>query len=162
MRFNLIFVILLASVTAHAATQPRVDRVLVDKSDRVLSLIAGNRVIAKFPVVLGGNPIGHKQKEGDERTPEGSYVLDYKKADSAFFLAIHISYPNSGDRQGAKDRGVEPGGAIMIHGQKNGLGWLSFLSQRHDWTNGCIALTNEDMQRVWDLVQVPVPIEITR
>lgn len=161
MRFILIVVIFFASVTAHAATKPRVDRVLIDKSGRALSLMVGNRVIAKFPIVLGGNPIGHKRKEGDERTPEGSYVLDYKKTDSAFFRSIHISYPNASDRQSAKDRGVEPGGAIMIHGQKNGLGWLSFLSQHYDWTNGCIALSNEDMQRVWDLVQVPVPIEIT-
>lgn len=88
------------------------------------------------------------------------YVLDFKKADSAFFRAIHISYPNEADKRSAKRRNFDPGGAIMIHGQKNGLGWLSSVSQQFDWTDGCIALTNEDMQQVWDLVSVPTPIEI--
>ena len=87
-------------------------------------------------------------------------MLDFKKADSAFFKAIHISYPNQADKRTAESRGVDPGAAIMIHGQKNGLGWLSLVSQQFDWTDGCIALANEDMQQVWDLVEVPTPIDI--
>jgi murein L,D-transpeptidase YafK len=148
-------------VVACHATPGAVDFVRVDKSERTLYLLSGKNVVAHFPVVLGGAPVGPKQREGDKRTPEGRYVLDLKKQDSAFFRAIHISYPNAGDLSRAKQQGVDPGSAIMIHGQTNGLGWLSFLSQRLDWTNGCIALSNEDMQQVWNLVQVPTPIEIT-
>ena len=145
---------------AHAARPAGVDLVKVDKSDRQLTLIRNGKTIATFSIALGGNPIGHKQQEGDVRTPEGRYVLDFKKADSAYFRAIHVSYPNEADRLRAKVAGVSPGGAIMIHGQRNGFGWLSAITQRLDWTDGCIALSNEDMQRVWDLVQVPTPIEI--
>jgi murein L,D-transpeptidase YafK len=146
---------------AHAAKAPHVDLVKVDKSSRELALLSQGKVVATFDIVLGGNPVGHKQREGDKRTPEGRYVLDFKKRDSAYFRAIHISYPNHADRQRARRAGVSPGGAIMIHGQPNGLGWLSSASQRYDWTDGCIALSNEDMQRVWDLVQVPTSIEIS-
>lgn len=153
-------VLLTFSASAYATKPPVINLVKVDKSDRTLSLISGDSVVATFPIVLGGNPIGHKQQEGDQRTPEGYYVLDAKKRDSAFFLAIHISYPNKADIQRAQKADISPGGAIMIHGQKNGFGWLSDLSQRYDWTDGCIALSNQDMQRVWNLVQIPTAIEI--
>ena len=143
------------------ATAAPIDLVKVDKSDHTLSLISNGETIAIFHVALGGNPVGHKRQEGDRRTPEGHYLLDFKKPDSAFFRAIHISYPNEADEESAKRRGVRPGGAIMIHGQRNGLGWLSAASQRFDWTDGCIALSNKDMQIVWDLVNVPTPIEIS-
>src|SRR5690606_20762564 len=96
-------------------------------------------------IALGGNPVGHKQQEGDQRTPEGRYVLDYRKPDSAYFRALHVSYPNAADAAAAKARGVSPGGLIMIHGQRNGFGWAAAATQRVDWTDGCIALSNEDM-----------------
>lgn len=146
--------------TAQASAAQRVDLVRVDKSERTLWLMRGDAVVARFPVALGGNPVGHKQREGDRRTPEGRYVLDFRKRDSAFFRALHVSYPNADDRARAKRAGVAPGGAIMIHGQPNGMGALAAVTQRRDWTDGCIALSNADMQRVWDLVRVPVPIEI--
>ena len=88
------------------------------------------------------------------------YILDYKKENSAFYKAIHISYPNQQDMKRAKELGVDPGGLIMIHGQKNGLGWLSFISQLFNWTDGCIALKNEDMDKIWESVDVGTPIEI--
>ncbi len=157
----LILSLSLLPVVACHATSDAVDFVRVDKSNRTLYLLSGKKVVAYFPIALGGAPVGPKQREGDKRTPEGRYVLDVKKQDSAFFRAIHISYPNADDLSHANKQGVAPGSAIMIHGQKNGLGWLSFLSQRYDWTNGCIALSNEDMQQVWNLVQVPTAIEIT-
>jgi murein L,D-transpeptidase YafK len=153
-------VLIAAAANAHASRAHSVDLVKVDKSDRTLSLMSQGREIAKFHIVLGGNPIGPKQREGDQRTPEGRYILDFKKQDSAFFRAIHISYPSQADLLRAERLGVSPGGSIMIHGQKNGLGWLSTLSQQFDSTDGCIALSNEDIQRVWDLVQVPTPVEI--
>jgi murein L,D-transpeptidase YafK len=146
---------------AHAATPPTIDLVRVDKSARTLSLLSRGRVVATFHVALGGDPGGHKRQEGDRRTPEGRYMLDFKKADSAFHRAIRISYPNAADIESAQRRGVKPGGAIMVHGQKNGLGWLSAARQRFDWTDGCIALSNADMRKVWDMVQVPTPIEIS-
>lgn len=153
------WILLLLPFAAGAAMQA--DRVKVVKSERRLYLLRAGEVIAAFPIALGGQPQGHKQQEGDQRTPEGLYTLDYKKADSAFFKAIHVSYPQAADREQARRRGVDPGGAIMLHGQKNGLGWLAGVSQRFDWTNGCIALSNEDMQQVWDLIVVPTPIEIS-
>lgn len=140
--------------------QPSVDFVRVVKSERKLILFSEGQVVREFRIALGGNPTGHKQQEGDQRTPEGSYVLDYKKSDSAFYKAIHISYPNEHDVAAAKQRGVKPGGQIMIHGQKNGIGWLAALSQFVDWTRGCIALKNEEMDVLWSLIAEGTKIEI--
>ncbi|TCS31963.1 L,D-transpeptidase-like protein [Paucimonas lemoignei] len=143
-----------------AWAQSKVELVRVLKAERKLQVIAGGSVVKEFKIALGSNPIGHKQQEGDGKTPEGSYTLDYKKSDSAYYKAIHVSYPNEADVSSAKARGVNPGGQIMIHGQKNGLGWLSFISQRMDWTLGCVALSNDDMETVWKMVDVGTKIEI--
>lgn len=146
-----------------SAAQIRVTRILVDKSEHRMYVFSGSRVISMYPVGLGINPVGHKQQEGDRRTPEGKYVLDYKNANSIFFRSIHISYPNEADRAAAKRRGVPPGGAIMIHGQPNDPA----LARRvraypfPDWTDGCIALSNANMQSLWEMIRAPVPIEIT-
>ena len=148
---------LLLSISAFAET---VDSVLVDKSDEKLYLLKDGSVIAEYSVAFGANPVGHKQQEGDERTPEGRYLLDYKKADSSFYKAIRISYPNEADKKAAAARGVDPGGLIMIHGQRNWLGWLSFITQRFNWTDGCIAVTNSEMDEIWNSVAVNTPIEI--
>ncbi|MCF6364513.1 MAG: L,D-transpeptidase family protein, partial [Gammaproteobacteria bacterium] len=94
------------------------------------------------------------------RTPEGKYILDYKKSDSSFYKAIHISYPNETDKRRARMNGVSPGGQIMIHGQKNGQGSLSWLAQKFNWTDGCIAVTNAEMDEIWELVKAGTPIEI--
>lgn len=152
--------ILLLLITHVAWADPPVTLVRVLKSAHKLQLLAGGTLVREFHVAFGANPKGHKLQEGDRRTPEGFYILDYKKPDSAFYKAIHISYPNALDIVAAKSRGVKPGGQIMIHGQKNGLGWLASTSQLFDWTNGCIALSNEDMDTVWTLVQEGTPIEI--
>lgn len=138
----------------------KADLVLVVKSNAKLYLIKNYKVLNEYKVVFGANPKGHKQKENDERTPEGSYILDYKKADSAFYKAIHISYPNENDKKHAREIGVNPGGAIMIHGQKNSLGWLSWLTQNFNWTDGCIAVSNSAMDEIWESVIVGTPIEI--
>lgn len=149
-----------ALTSAFAAHSEKADLVVVKKSEQRLFLYGNGKPFADFHVAFGANPEGHKQQEGDERTPEGSYVLDHKKEDSAFFKAIHISYPNAADIAQAKGRGVNPGGAIMIHGQKNGFGLLSPIAQLFNWTDGCIALTNKDMQTVWEAVDAGTPIEI--
>ena len=152
---------LLIFPAASCLAQETIDLVKVDKSARTLSITSRGKEVAKFHVVLGGSPVGHKHREGDERTPEGRYVLDQRNATSRFFRSLHVSYPNEVDKERARAAGLNPGGDIMIHGQKNGLGWLSRLSQRRDWTDGCIALSNKDMQVVWDRVRVPTPIEIS-
>ncbi len=155
-----VLLVLLIIAPVAAANDARVELVRVEKAKRLLHLVSNGEAVATFRIALGGEPIGHKQEEGDQRTPEGRYVLDYKKPDSAYFRSIHISYPNANDSEAAKARGVSPGGFIMIHGQRDGFGWASVITQRFDWTNGCIALSNEDMLKVWDAITVPTPIEI--
>lgn len=137
-----------------------VDLVKVDKSANKMYLMDGKTIIKEYHIALGKNPKGHKQQEGDKRTPEGIYTLDYKKEDSAFYRSMHISYPNKNDIENAKKRGVSPGGFIMIHGQPNRLGWLSTMNQNVNWTDGCIALTNKEMDEFMNLVAVGTKIQI--
>ena len=136
------------------------DRVIVEKSESRLYLMHDGKAFASFKVAFGANPDGHKQQQGDQRTPEGQYLLDYKNANSMYYKSIHISCPNEKDRQRARSQGVDPGGDIMIHGQKNGYEGLSFLVQLFNWTDGCIALKNKDMDVVWDAVRPGTPIDI--
>jgi len=138
----------------------KIDLVFVDKSEAKVYLMFKGEKVKEYSVAFGANPDGHKVKEGDERTPEGKYILDYKKADSSFYKAIHVSYPNDEDKARAREKGVNPGGLIMIHGQRNGLGWLSWITQWFNWTDGCIAVTNAEMDEIWGLVDVGTPIEI--
>ena len=136
------------------------DSVLVIKSESRLYLMYKGEEFASFKVAFGSNPAGHKQQQGDGRTPEGQYILDYKNPNSKYYKSIHISYPNAQDRKNARKRGVNPGGEIMIHGQPNGYGGFSIFVQLFNWTNGCIALSNPDMDFVWDAVKPGTPIEI--
>lgn len=131
-----------------------IDKVFVDKSARVLQLLSGDTVIKSYHIALGGNPIGHKQQQGDKRTPSGSYTLDYKNEKSKFYRSIHISYPNAADKAHAKKMD------IMIHGQKNGSGHLASVNQLRDWTEGCIAVTDEEMDEIMAMVKVGTAIEI--
>lgn len=142
------------------SVDPVADLVRVHKKARKLEVLSEGRVTQTFSIALGGNPEGHKTREGDKKTPEGKYQLDYRKSDSAFYKALHVSYPNERDVAYARAQQVSPGGQIMIHGQKNGFGWLSPIMQRFDWTNGCIAMSNEDMDVLWTLVPEGTPIEI--
>lgn len=138
----------------------KADMVLVIKSESKLYLKRNGNILRTFHVALGENPKGHKQQQGDERTPEGRYILDLKKDDSAYYKAIRISYPNKTDRARARQLGVNPGGSIMIHGQKNGFGHLARITQRYNWTDGCMAVTDEEMDEIWRAVDVGTPIEI--
>ena len=138
----------------------KADSVLVVKSDSKLYLFHEGKEIASFKVAFGANPEGHKQQQGDERTPEGHYILDFKNTNSAYYKSIHVSYPNARDRENARKRGVNPGGDIMIHGQRNGYEGLSTFVQFFNWTDGCIALTNPEMDIVWQAVSPGTPIEI--
>ena len=145
---------------AQAEDLPKAERVLVDKSESRLYLIRDEEPFASFRVSFGADPVGHKQAEGDQKTPEGWYVLDYKVEDSSFHRSIHVSYPNPKDIENAKKLGVSPGGQIMIHGQPNGWSWLGPFSQFVDWTDGCIALSDKHMNIVWQSVEPGTPIHI--
>ncbi len=136
------------------------DKVEVDKAARRLRLIHDGRVIREYVIALGAAPYGHKREEGDERTPEGNYFIDWRNPYSVAHLSLHISYPNAEDRARARAEGVDPGGDIMIHGLLNGWGWLGRLHALRDWTNGCIAVTNIEMRQIWALVPNGTPITI--
>ena len=142
----------LAPVQARGTEQA--DKVLVDKSDRQLHLIRDGEVWKSYPIGLGFTPDGHKRQEGDGRTPEGDYVLDWRNPNSSFYLSIHISYPDADDKASAKARGVPPGGAIFIHGNHNPS------ARRCDWTLGCIAVTDAAMDEIWQVVPNGTPITI--
>lgn len=144
--------------SAHDPLQ--VDRVVVHKAQRRLDLMSGDKAVRSFRISLGDNPEGHKLYEGDERTPEGEYTLDWRNAGSQFYKSLHISYPNAHDRQLAEDWGLSPGGQIMIHGLPNDVGDMAFAYAGLDWTDGCIAVNNEAMDQIWTLVQDGTPIRI--
>ncbi len=137
-----------------------VDHVLLLKSRRMLYLMQGDTILQGFPVALGKNPIGPKRRTGDGRTPEGVYGLDWRNPNSQFYRSIHISYPNDNDIARARRSGVSPGGAIMIHGLPNGQGHIGARHLASDWTDGCVAVTNEEMDIIWHMVDDDTPIEI--
>lgn len=138
----------------------RADRVLVDKSARQLFLLWRGDVVRSYPISLGEQPTGHKRQEGDQRTPEGRYRLDWRNAQSSFYKSIHISYPNVQDRARAERLGIDPGGEIVIHGLPNRDRGLDALYRGRDWTDGCIAVLDEQMDEIWLAVRDGTPIEI--
>jgi murein L,D-transpeptidase YafK len=155
-----------AALRASAPSDPPLpqdavaDRVLVEKGARRLVLLREGVPLKVYAVALGKNPVGAKQEEGDGKTPEGSYVIDRRNADSAFHRALHVSYPSEQDLASARERGADPGGDIMIHGIRNGLGWLGPFHVRADWTAGCIAVTDEEIEEIWRAVPDGTPIDI--
>ncbi len=155
-----LFLTLFAPGLLQAGEFPLADRVIIDKSDRELYLLNGGEVFRTFKIALGIRPAGDKKKEGDFKTPEGEYLLDTRNPNSDYFLSIHISYPSVADRREANQSGVEPGGAIMIHGQPNEPTRSETYYRTRDWTNGCIAVTNSDMIDIWLMTAENTPIEI--
>ena len=139
----------------------KADLIRVDKSERRLELMRGGKMLASYPVALGRSPVGHKAREGDMRTPEGRYMIDWRNPNSHYHLSMHISYPNKQDTARAKAEGVSPGGDVMIHGQPNGYALpASMLLQQSDWTFGCIAVSNADLDEIWKAAPDGIPIEI--
>jgi murein L,D-transpeptidase YafK len=134
--------------------------VIVAKARRILSLYAAGRPIRTYHVALGTNPVGPKRQSGDRRTPEGRYVIDFRKADSQYHRSLHVSYPSAVDREAARRRGVSPGGDIFIHGLPNGMQDRERALLASDWTWGCIAVTNAEIEEIWRLVPNGTPIEI--
>ncbi len=144
----------------QAGEFPVAEKVVVEKENRKLHLIKDDQVFRTFDIALGIAPLGHKETEGDFKTPEGVYTLDIRNPNSDFFLAIHISYPNFRDRREARAKGVSPGGQIMIHGQPNSPTYSAAYYRKQDWTNGCIAVSNSDMIDIWLMAPNDIPIEI--
>jgi hypothetical protein len=136
------------------------DRIVIEKGARRLYLLRGDDVIVEYPVKLGLNPYGHKQREGDFRTPEGTYHLSRRNPRSEFFLSVEVSYPNETDRARARQAGMRPGGLIMIHGQPNVPRKAPDYYANNDWTDGCIAVSNSDMVDIWQRTRLGIPIEI--
>jgi len=137
-----------------------VDRILIEKSTRRLMLISQGEVLKSYKIALGGNPIGAKERQGDNKTPEGIYVIDARNRDSRFHHSLHISYPNERDKKRAKELGVSPGGDIMIHGIKNGFSWVGGAHTGIDWTKGCIAVTDEEIDEIGKLAPNGTIVEI--
>ncbi len=148
------------SAPARAADFPLADKVLVEKGKRQLHLLKNGIPFRTFKIALGLAPEGDKEQEGDQKTPEGLYMLDARNPDSDYFLSIRISYPDARDRADARAKGVDPGGQIMIHGQPNLPTFSQAYYAREDWTNGCIAVSNSDMIDIWLMTPDRVPIEI--
>ncbi len=148
------------SVGQSAGTPLHADRVVVLKKERRLQLLNGGKIIKSYKVALGGNPVGPKTRQGDHKTPEGMYILDSRNAHSQFYKSIHISYPNVRDRAAARDSHVSPGGDVFVHGLPNGYKWVGAAHRLKDWTDGCIAVTDEEMDEIWSGVPDGTPIEI--
>jgi tetratricopeptide (TPR) repeat protein len=136
------------------------DKILIEKKERRLTLISKNRVLKTYKIALGGDPDGPKERRGDNKTPEGTYIIESRNKNSRYHLSLRISYPNEKDKKRAKELGVSPGGDIMIHGIKNGFSWIGGTHSDFDWTRGCIAVTDEEIEEIDKLAPDGTVVEI--
>jgi murein L,D-transpeptidase YafK len=160
----MIFLSLLCSLCQSHSTfsesTSQVQRVVIDKSAHTMMLMRGDKVWKSYKVALSRQAVGAKEREGDHKVPEGEYVVDSKNPHCRFHLALHISYPNSADVERARKLGVKLGGNIEIHGVDSKYGWVGSLHRQIDWTDGCIAVTNSEIEEIYPLVAVGTPVEI--
>lgn len=159
-KFALVVSVFWFSSIALAEQNPVPDKVVIEKSKRLLTVYAEHLQIASFKIALGRTPIGPKACEGDNKTPEGTFRITEHKLNSAYHRALRISYPGPLQVEVAKTKRCNPGGDIMIHGIRNGFGWLGHFHRLVDWTRGCIALTNEEIEQLWALIPDGTPVEI--
>jgi murein L,D-transpeptidase YafK len=138
----------------------KADQIIVVKSTHTMTLMEKGQILKVYKIAIGRGPKGPKDHEGDHKTPEGEYLIDQKNSKSRFHLALHVSYPNAADRKRAQDEGLDPGGAIMIHGVEDCFSWLGPLLRHVDWTDGCIAVTNSEIEEIWRLVPVGTSVAI--
>jgi murein L,D-transpeptidase YafK len=138
----------------------RIDRIVVEKSARRLSVFRNDHQLKTYRIALGRSPLGAKQEEGDMKTPEGIYKIDGRNPQSSFHLALHVSYPSDEDDKRAAARGVSAGYDIMVHGIQNGRGWIGAFHRWNDWTAGCIAITDEEIEELWRITPDGTTIEI--
>lgn len=142
------------------ATHIKADKIVVIKSKRIMMLLREGEILKAYRIALGKEPVGHKMNEGDMRTPEGIYRVDSRNSDSRFHRSLHISYPSQSDILNAQKLGLSPGGDIMIHGLPDRLKNIGELHRFSDWTEGCIAVTNTEIEEIWQMVPDGIPIEI--
>jgi murein L,D-transpeptidase YafK len=162
---QLLFLLLLSTAAAARPAAPptkpdHADRIVILKSKRILMLFQGEKVLRTYQVAIGTVPIGPKHMHGDHKTPEGNYRIDARNAHSHYHLGLHISYPNAIDRKNARRSAVSPGGDIMIHGLPPSYAYLGALHRQTDWTDGCIAVTDQEIEEIWQLVPVGTVVEI--
>ncbi len=155
--FGLLFVVGLPAV---ASMQRKVDHILVLKRDHKLFLLSGDQIVKTYSVALGSGGLAPKRRQGDDKTPEGLYRIDYRNPASRFHLALHISYPDQSDKEQARKMGVSPGGDIMIHGLGSEFESLGEKQYLYDWTAGCIAVTDSEIEEIWRLVPDGTPVDI--
>lgn len=155
---SLLLCFLLASTGIHAQT--KVDCIIIQKKARTMELMRAGQVLKTYKIALGGEPVGAKTMQGDHRTPEGDYVINSRNTHSQFHRSLHISYPNAADRERARKLGVAPGGDVYIHGLPNGYGFIGAAHRARDWTDGCIAVTDQEIEEIWKLVDDGTPVEI--
>ena len=166
LRFTFVAFALLAwtvdaqEASGYAAPSAQADHVLVIKHQRMLRLLRGGEVLKEYKVALGATPVGSKTQQGDHKTPEGKYILDSRNSKSQFYKSLHISYPTAEQRIAARKRGVSPGGDVFVHGLPNGYAKIGAAHRLRDWTDGCIAVTDEEMDEIWRRVPTGTPIEI--
>ncbi|MCU1285707.1 MAG: hypothetical protein JWO13_2057 [Acidobacteriales bacterium] len=155
-------VLLLFTATSLASDKPiaKADSILVLKNERVLQLLKDGKPFKSYKIALGPTPAGAKTQQGDNKTPEGKYVIDSRNPQSAYHLSLHVSYPNARDVASAKAKHVSPGGDIFIHGLPKQYAYVGAAHTLHDWTLGCIAVTNPEIEEIWRLVPNGTPIEI--
>jgi len=163
-RFRKSFLVALAAAVATCAlAQEKAatpDRILILKAAHTMTLMRGTDVLKTYKVAISNVPVGAKERAGDHKVPEGKYVIDRKNPQSKFHLALHVSYPNAADRVLARKLGVEPGGDIEIHGLAKEYAWLGALHRQKDWTDGCVAVTNAEIEEIYAMTEVGTPVEI--
>lgn len=138
----------------------RVDRILILKAQRQLQLLSGEKVVRTYKIALGTNPVGPKERQGDGKTPEGIYTISGRNPESSYHRSLRVSYPNADDLARARKMGINPGGDIFIHGITNGYGWVGVGHRLKDWTLGCIAVTNDEIEEIWRVVPNGTVVEI--
>jgi len=152
--------VFLALSTLKLSALPHADRIIIHKKERTMELMRAGQAIKTYKIALGGEPVGPKMRQGDHRTPEGVYVIDRRNAQSQFHRSLHISYPSASDRERARKVGASPGRDIFIHGLPNGYGFIGSAHRARDWTDGCIAVTDQEIEEVWTLVDNGTLVEI--
>ncbi len=157
--FIFLLLIVISSILS-AEQHVKADRIVIEKAKRKMILLHNNIVIREYEIALGRDPISKKSIKGDNKTPEGIYVIDKRNAKSLYHLSLHISYPDKEDLEVAKQNKIDPGGDIMIHGIRNGFGWIGRFHKLIDWTKGCIAVTNSEIEEIWNLAPNGTTVEI--
>jgi murein L,D-transpeptidase YafK len=152
--------LLLLGTSLPLRAEQKADRIVVHKKARTMEMMHAGQVLKSYKIALGGEPVGAKTRQGDHRTPEGVYFIDHRNAQSKFHRSLHISYPNAADRERARKLGVSPGGDVFIHGLPNGYGFVGSAHRARDWTDGCVAVTDQEIEEIWKLVDNGTSIEI--